>query len=766
MNRQIPKSIVCALLAALLGACSDSSDNGPAVSIPLDIYAVANSCVSIALPGSQRYLAASGDTFVVSGTGPDSAARFRMRAADLGTYLLLDAQGQYLTSDGENLARQSALASDVQRVDGAIVFADNFQSEGEWDLVAAADGSGKAWLQHRRSGRYLAAAGLAADQTDGNSVTLVPSEGCADFPELSVDAEGELTQFEFEDGDVFGFVETHSHLLTNLAFGGGGVYHGSAFHRLGVEHALPDCDIPHGTEGRKDLLGYAFDNRDLSVQEILVPLSMEETPGFNHATAGFPDFTYWPNAGESATHQTQYYKWIERAHLAGMRLLVQHAMNIGFLCDMFTALGNRASRYGCNDMVSVDHILDQTWAMQDYIDAQAGGPGKGWFRIVRSPAEAREVIRNGKLAVLLGIETAFLFDCFLVPPEGVARCDEATVRARLDEYHAKGVRVLFPNHKFDNAFAPGDGDKKFIDIGNFALTGHWSNFVACPDEVADQPTVFDDGRLSFPGINRPREVYDSTPPELDGVRNFRAEPMDTLIKYLPQLLEGGPQAEDHCQNAGLTPLGELLISEMMVRGMIIEIDHLPRLAYRKAFQMLEAADYPAVGTHGNSNNGRLYGLGGVSKFDFGRCRSASETATMDRDFQRRIGQIREAGGYAAEGFGFDFNGFAGAPGPRMGEDSVCETPQHDPVTYPFTSYAGDVTFYEPTAGNRRIDFNTEGMVHLGLVAELIEEVRRDGVSDAALEPLFRSAEGYLRMWEKAERRGAALAATGSSPQQP
>lgn len=54
------------------------------------------------------------------------------------------------------------------------------------------------------------------------------------------------------------------------------------------------------------------------------------------------------------------------------------------------------------------------------------------------------------------------------------------------------------------------------------------------------------------------------------------------------------------------------------------------------------------------------------------------------------------------------------------------------------------------------DFNTEGMPHLGLVAELIEDVRRDGVTDEELEPLFKSAEGYLRMWEKSETRGAAI----------
>ena len=98
-----------------------------------------------------------------------------------------------------------------------------------------------------------------------------------------------------------------------------------------------------------------------------------------------------------------------------------------------------------------------------------------------------------------------------------------------------------------------------------------------------------------------------------------------------------------------------------------------------------------------------------------------------------------------------------APGPRFGDDSSCDTPQEDPITYPFTSDAGDITLQEPKVGNRTIDFNTEGMVHLGLVAELIEDVRRDGVSDEELEPLFKSAEGYLRMWEKAEQRGAEMA---------
>ena len=109
----------------------------------------------------------------------------------------------------------------------------------------------------------------------------------------------------------------------------------------------------------------------------------------------------------------------------------------------------------------------------------------------------------------------------------------------------------------------------------------------------------------------------------------------------------------------------------MKRGMIIEVDHLPRKSYQQTYDMLVENDYPAVGTHGRNNNWLLYQLGGLSKFNFGRCRAANEAATMDDDFQARLQLMREVGAFPAEGFGFDLNGFAGAPGPRFGQNSVC-----------------------------------------------------------------------------------------------
>lgn len=758
MRIQFNRLVCSGLLALAIYGCSDGGDGNVTI-LPDDnsVFAVANGCFAISPDGEQSFISTLDHLAGEPGLGegisdPEEPSRFLLRPSDLGKYLLYDQRKIYLASDGQQLLARGWLASDTNRVNGEVVVTDRLRSEGEWQLLAAENR--QFLLKHIKTDTWMGADGTMVDEANAASLSFVEQTDCATFPELSLDATGEVSVTEFEGGSVFGFVETHSHLFTNYGFGGGGVFHGAPFHPLGVEHALPDCELSHGVDGRKDFMGSAFNGGVGDFNDLLPAILAGELPQKDHDTQGYPQFTSWPAAPSSATHQVQYYKWLERAYLSGLRLLVQHATTNQVLCQMVTGIGANPKRYDCNDMIAVDRILESTYAMERYIDAMSGGPGKGWFRIVFSPEEGREQIRAGKLAVVLGIETSDLFDCFLVPFGEFGRCTEADVLAKLDEYHARGVRVLFPVHKFDNAFSAGDGDRRVSDIGNFAHTGHYSNFVLCPAELLTFPGGFDDGGLNFANLNLPRDVYDSPPPfDMSG---FDANPFGTLLPYIG-LLGGGPLVGEYCQNHGLTDLGEFLMHEMMKRGMVIEVDHMPRKSYQRAYEILEENDYPAVGSHGRNNNGRLYQLGGMSKFNFGRCRSQDEPATMDDSLQSRVALMREVGAFEAEGFGFDLNGFAGAPGPRFGENSNCADPQTDAgITYPFTSYAGDITLQRPVVGERTLDFNTEGMVHLGLVAELIEDARRDGVTDEELEPLFRSAEGYLRLWEKAERRGAEL----------
>lgn len=734
----------CAGLALLASACSDAenSDSSAAPAGDPVVFDVANGCFVV--EGSSGRLVATADGFGFAPEAP--GVPLFWKPSGLGRYLLYDEDGGYVVSDGRALERAVELVSDIQLLD------DTFESEAEWELESSREG---VRLRHQRSGGYLGADGAVGG--DPVELELHAETGCADFPEDDTYSEGRVARTEFEDGSLFGFVDAHSHILANFGFGGGGIFHGAPFHPLGIEHALMSCERFHGVEGRKDLFGAGFDagaaGSGFAVESFVGALASGELTEPNHATDGWPEFTEWPSAPFSSTHQTQYYKWIERAYLGGLRLIVQHAVSNQIICDLLGNGGFQPIRYSCDDMVAVDRQLEEIYEMQDYIDAQEGGPGEGWFRIVTSPEQAREVIASGRLAVILGIETSNLFGCDLVPPGGGARCTEADVIESLDAYHARGVRVLFPVHKYDNAFSAGDGNKGIIELGNVIQTGHFSAYTTDCDESV--PSTFDRGPATFPGLILPRDDYFAPPP--NDFSEFFLDPIATLGGFADRLFApADPSIANHCQVHGMTPLGEFLIEQMMARGMVIETDHLPRKSYKRAFEILEENDYPAAGTHGLDYHGRLYALGGIATSGFGVCRREGEQSTVDDGFQSRVRTIVESGGFPALGLGLDLNGFAGARGPRFGPRSRCGAPQSDPLEYPFTSFAGDVTFSQPRLGNRTLDFNMEGLVHIGLLPEVIEDVRGDGVTDEELEPFFKSAEGYIRMWEKAERRGTAL----------
>ncbi len=720
------------------------------------IHGYANGCFAVeGFDGEKEpthlVATASSDAFTFSEPGVDAASRFFLRASDLGTYLFYDQDQRYLTAEatagGEwRLSRALTLDSPLTMLDAT------FRSPAEWELQESQRDPRRYQMKHYASGQYLTLTGLTSDPLAAAIITLFPKDGCAQFPELPVDATGTPTRRQWDDGDLYGIAEIHSHMMTHVSFGGGSTFHGAPFHRLGVEHALPDCAPWHGDEGRRDVVGFFFDGdgSGLAVDALAPILISGEVPDFNHFTAGYPDFTAWPKSWASSTHQAMYYRWIERAYLAGLRLLVQHATGNSVLCDLVTGIGSQTGLHSCNDMESVDRAITETRNMERYIDAQSGGPGKGWFRVVETPQDARAAILEGKMAVVLGIEISNLFDCFLTPREGFEVCTPETVEEKLDHYRDLGVRVVFPVHKFDNGFSAGDGSDGIIELGNFINSGHYSDFVEdCPGLSA----AFDSGGVTFGGLNQTREEYDSPPPH--DMSKFGANPLGTVLPFLSEVQEP-PLAGEYCQHHGMTPLGEALMQGLMKRGMMIDIAHLPQRSLTRAYELLEANEYPLTKTHGDTNGGRVYLNGGMAGTGLGRCAVPGQPGSMGNQLAASVAEVVAKGGYPAEGLGFDLNGFAHGPRPRFGPDSPCNEPQENPISYPFTSHDGAITFEQPYLGNRLVDFNTEGMIHIGLLPELIEDVRRDGVTDEELEPLFRSAEAYVRMWERAEARAKAL----------
>ena len=115
---------------------------------------------------------------------------------------------------------------------------------------------------------------------------------------------------------------------------------------------------------------------------------------------------------------------------------------------------------------AVRQQVQELRGLQNYIDAQAGGKGRGWFRLVYNPRQARDVIERGKLAVLIGIESSNLFGCS--EQMDVPQCGRHDIDRGIRNARRLGVRTVFPMHWTDNAFGgaaiEGDGKGTFINV--------------------------------------------------------------------------------------------------------------------------------------------------------------------------------------------------------------------------------------------------------------------------------------------------------------
>ncbi|MES9525457.1 galactose-binding domain-containing protein [Streptomyces capoamus] len=512
--------------------------------------------------------------------------------------------------------------------------------------------------------------------------------GARPTPDAQIDVTGEPFTGTDAQGRVRGFVDAHDHLFANEAFGGRLIC-GKVFSPAGIADALKDCPehYPDGSLAVFDFITKGGDGR--------------------HDPVGWPTFRDWP-AHDSLTHQQNYYAWVERAWRGGQRVLVNDLVTNGVICSVYFFKDR-----GCDEMTSIRLQAKLTYDLQAYVDTMYGGPGKGWFRIVTDSAQARDVIQQGKLAVVLGVETSEPFGCKQILD--VPQCDRKDIDAGLDELYALGVRSMFLCHKFDNALCGVRFDSgtlgTAINVGQFLSTGTFWKTEKCAGPQHDNPI----GSAAAPGAEAKLPA---------GVR---------VPSYA---------SDAQCNVRGLTDLGEYAVRGMMKRKMMLEIDHMSVKAVGRALDILDAGSYPGViSSHSWMDlnwTERVYGLGGfVAQYMNGSEQFVAEA--------NRTKALRDAYG-VGYGFGTDMNGVGGWPGPR-GADAPHK------VTYPFRSVDGGSLIDRQTTGERTWDLNTDGAAHYGLVPDWIEDIRLVG-GQSVVNGLFRGAESYLDTWGATERHQA------------
>lgn len=733
MPYHAPKTALLLLIVAGLAACSDGSISPSSTVVappaarttPDTRFALANNCFALQSAESTGFASSNGSGgYRLSGVTSTQAERFYMKPTALGEYLIQASNSQLLSSTGQRVG-------EAAQPSNASVWTVEMPRAGIFTLTLS-DTSQR--LQRNTNNDLV----LAATSGPASEFRFVPVEGCTAYPEISTDTVGETYRGRGIDKPVIGFAEVHTHMAmghemsdgkNRVGPSAGGVMYGQMFHRFGVPHALKDCADWHGPQGIRD-------------PEALV---LDMTPLTTHDTQGWPTFIDWPQF-DSQLHQAMYYKWVERAWKAGMRVMVSEGTNIAALCEVGKLAVLRPDA-DCNDMRLGIAQVKYLFQLQDYVDAQEGGPGKGWFRIVKSPQEARRVINDGKLAVVAGLEFANVFDCDVrFTPLNllgeIRGCTKESIDRQIDEVWDLGVREIFPYHDINSALG---GTGLFQDIlnlvGFIGTNGFWQTYD-CPDGGEGDSYFYNAGaKIAL------------TPPGLGN---------DPITKMVLGITNGQlpiyPSDRRQCNARGMTDLGEYVMQRLMAKGFIIDIDHAELSIKGKMLAMANAQTpkYPLISAHGaqgglSVQQAKDLLAGGGLIYPF------KPNGKGHMEFLQKLKAIWPASrGQIPLGYGMDANGIADRAPPR-GAGSA-------PVTYPFTLFQGNdwgpqfagiaplqVNLQRHPESGKTWPIDEVGTAHYGMVADYVEEVRLEGGREA-LDALFHSAEAYIQMWEQAVNR--------------
>ena len=464
--------------------------------------------------------------------------------------------------------------------------------------------------------------------------------------------------------------------------------------------ALKDC-LDHGLNG------------EAAVAENFLSTG---NPIGTHSTDGWPTFAGWPRH-ESLTHESTYWKWIERAWRGGLRIMVNDLVENRALCEIYPLKQN-----DCNEMVSVRRQAQDMFALQDYIDAQFGGPGKGFFRIVRvagrgPPGHPRGQARGDPRRRGVGGPR-------LRHDDDAPQCTRRRSTSGSTELYALGVRSLFPVHKFDNALGgtalrrrrhrPARQRRQQVRhrrvVGGRAVrAGRRSR------QHAHQPLR--QQRAAVPAARRQRSATSCSAATCPPIRRRRSATRRASRRSARTSING-----------------------MIELGMIIETDHMSVKARDEALDIIEARDYSGVITQPQlgrrHRQQRLQALGGVVA-PYGPRRHA-----LRRVVAARPGPAARPTSCSASGYGSDNNGLGAQPRtPCRGGGQPGDVPVHDLRR---RHRDGPAAVRAPASTTS----TSTACAHYGLFPDYIEDLRMIA-GDQIVDDMANGAEAYLQMWARA-----------------
>jgi microsomal dipeptidase-like Zn-dependent dipeptidase len=396
---------------------------------------------------------------------------------------------------------------------------------------------------------------------------------------------------------VWGFADTHTHPAAHLGFGGQ-LYFGAP------DGSMEDCKEAHGFKGtgvaekqlpvlaaqvyvtqilalingagilpnlvvnafsaksveKKDAeairsaLGAAVDSLGAIDDATISKLATMALSG-PHATEGLSQGAkgWWKH--DDKLHHHMRDESMRRAWQGGLRLMVAHAVNNELLGNM-----NPKPGMPLDDKAIIDNQIA-------YIK-QMAMRNSAWMEIAYTPADARRIIGQNKLAVVLGIEVDSIGNWGTE-----SDCTDAQVEQELARLRGMGVRHLFPVHLMDSPFAGAALYGDLFLLNQRTKRGVMHSIIQSSPDI--QYKAFE-------------SIYEMFPA---GLLNFAADKLDANKRSSVQLIGGmkvpfAGIARDLersrtsltnmtgvANNLGITGRGNFMVNKIMDMGMIIDIDH-------------------------------------------------------------------------------------------------------------------------------------------------------------------------------------------------
>jgi microsomal dipeptidase-like Zn-dependent dipeptidase len=562
----------------------------------------------------------------------------------------------------------------------------------------------------------------------------------------------------FMASPVFGFADLHCHLMAHLGFGGHLL---AGFPDGKMEQALARCDIHlHGKWGIGNF------GKDWPLVQAFIE------GGIGHGPCGHGTYADWPTFN-TLIHQQMFVDWLQRAHAGGLRLLCSVAVNNELLAE--------ECHHPDKDESSIEKQMRE---LRRFTERHAD-----WMGLALSASQARQLITAGKLAVVAGVEVDSL-DSLLGDREALNKQPLSLEQLPriLRWLRDLGFRMMTPLHLANNSFGGAAVyDDKFNLLNHF-LRGRFFDVRGAADV----------------GFRLGQDMETQTKA---AVMLYEL----TRRAHYPKGYALNAPGQGHVNQLGLTSTGQAFLREAMRQGFILDVEHMSERCTNEVLDLAGQSRYPVVASHctfreqglehhetslkakraneymkTRGQARRILELGGLlgpitnqhelkdfpgSTVDNDCARSSK---TWAQSYQYALSLLREVGS-GGVAVGTDFNGLNQQPGPRYGPHAasglkgdklrekrrpVQQMLQRNkpPLPYSGNMYRTDMIFRKARAGSREFDFNTDGLAHIGLLPDFLRDLVHVGMTDAQMDPLFSSAEAFLRMWESCEARGAALVA--------